>query len=251
MPEPRLTIAYSVLAEGLSKIVLPEKVDDIEILVIVQGSGGSVPKREDVREIRLDSIGVARSRNEAIRQARGEVLLFGEEQVEWISGGVQEMLAVFDDNPRLAVLLGRAVDEAGKLRKRYPQYREPATKWNSARAGTIEIAVRPALLRKAGVFFDENFGAGTENFLGDEFVFVADANRKKLKVEYFPITFAAHPKDSSGARYGTLADARARSKVFSRVFGAFALVVRFAFWARNPARFGSFLIGLRFVTGAF
>lgn len=251
MPEPRVSIAYSVLAEGLSKIILPPKTDDTEILIVVQGKGGIVPKREDVREIRLDSIGVAGSRNEAIRQARGGVLFFGEEQVEWISAGVQEVLAVFDDNPRLAVLLGRALDETGKLRKRYPQFREPATKWNSARVGTIEIVVRPDLLRKAGLFFDENFGAGTENFLGDEFVFVADANRKKLKVEFFPITFSSHPKDSSGSRYGTVADARARAKVFSRVFGTLAPFVRLAFWARNPARFGSLILGLRFVTGAF
>jgi len=149
------------------------------------------------------------------------------------------------------VFLGRAQDETGSPRKRYPAFREPATIWNSARVGTIELAVRPALIRRAEVWFDEEFGAGTENFLGDEYIFVADANRAQLKCDYFPITFSQHPKDSSGTRFGADADARARSRVFDRVFGWFAPVMRAAVWIRNPVRFGSFARGVRFVMGAF
>ena len=245
--KPKLTIAYSVLAAGLSNVRLPEARPDVEILVIVQGHGGAVPARDDVREIRLDSLGVTRSRNAAIREARGEVLVFGEENVEWIPAGLDDLIALFDDNPRLAVFLGRAEDETGALRKRYPAYREPATIWNSARVGTIELAVRPEMLLKAKVQFDENFGAGTDNFLGDEYILVADANRAGLKCEYFPVTISRHPRESSGTTFGTESDARARSRVFDRVFGWFAPVPRLLLWARNPRRFGA--NGLRFVIG--
>lgn len=245
--KPKLTVAYSVLAAGLSNIRLPEARPDVEILVIVQGHGGTIPARDDVREIRLDSTGVTRSRNEAIREARGEVLVFGEEHVEWIPDGLDDLIALFADNPRLAVFLGRAEDETGALRKRYPTYREPATIWNSARVGTIELAVRPEMLRRARVQFDENFGAGTDNYLGDEYILVADANRAGLRCEYFPITISRHPRESSGTAFGTEADARARSRVFDRVFGWFAPVPRLLLWARNPRRFGA--NGLRFVIG--
>lgn len=251
MTDIALTIAYSVVADGLTRIALPPARPDTEILVIVQGQGGKATSREDVRVIRLDSVGVTTSRNEAIRQASGEVLVFGEEDVTWIDEGLDRVIAMFADNPRLAVLLGRAQDETGALRKRYPSYREPATVWNSARVGTIELAVRPALVRAAGVTFDENFGAGMPNYLGDEYIFVADANRARLKCEYFPITFSQHPAESSGTTFGTDRDARARSHVFDRVFGSFAPVMRFALWARNPGRFGSLARGLRFVTGSF
>ena len=251
MTKPALTIAYSVLAEGLSRVVLPPAKPDTEILMLVQGSGGVSPKRSDVRVIRLTSTGVAASRNAAIREAAGEVVVFGEEDVTWLADGLKAVLATFEDNPRLAVLLGRANDETGALRKRYPAIRESATIWNSARVGTIELAVRPELIRRANVTFDEEFGAGTPNFLGDEYIFVADATSAKLKCDYFPITFSQHPKDSSGTRFGTDADARARSKVFERVFGRFAPVIRAALWLRNPGRFGSLARGVRFVTGAF
>jgi len=175
--------------------------------------------------------------------------LFGEEDVTWVPSGVDEVLAVFDDNPRLAVFLGRAQTETGALRKRYPAYRELATVWNSARVGTIELAIRPDRVLRAGVAFDENFGAGTENFLGDEYIFVTDALRAKLKCEYFPVTLSEHPAESSGMLFGTVADVRARSRVFDRVFGWFAVVPRALMWARNPRRFGSLALGIRFVIG--
>lgn len=251
MIRPNLTIAYSVVSDGLARIELPPPSPTTEILVIVQGDKGTAPKRTDVRVVRLESRGVTASRNAAIREAAGEVLVFGEEDVTWLPGGIAEVLETFDDNPRLAVLLGRAQDETGAPRKRYPAIRERATVWNSGRVGTIELAVRTDAVRRAGVLFDENFGAGTDNFLGDEYIFVADANRAQLKCEYFPITFSQHPKESSGTRFGTDADARARSRVFDRVFGWFAPVPRVLLWLRNPVRFGSLSRGLRFVTGAF
>jgi hypothetical protein len=248
---PALTIAYSVVSDGLARIVLPPANPSTEILVIVQGDKGATPQRKDVRVIRLASQGVTASRNAAIREATGEVLIFGEEDVTWLPAGIAEVLETFEDNPRLAVFLGRAQDEDGLPRKNYPAIRERATVWNSGRVGTIELAVRTDAVRTAGVRFDENFGAGTANFLGDEYIFVADANRARLKCEYFPITFSQHPKDSSGMRFGTDSDARARSRVFDRVFGWFAPVPRALLWLRNPVRFGSLVRGLRFVIGAF
>jgi hypothetical protein len=246
---PRLTIAYSVLANGISNLELPPAREDTEILVIVQGTGGATPVRDDVRVIRLDSVGVTKSRNTAIREATGAVLIFGEESVRWKQDGLDDILEIFDDNPRIDVVLGRAEDETGALRKKYPSYREPATVWNSARVGTIELAVRPAELVRKNVFFDEQFGAGTTNYLGDEYILVADANRAKLRCEYFPVTFSSHPRDSSGIGFGTAWDARARSRVFGRVFGWFAVVPRLLLWARNPVRFGRF--GFAFVFGLF
>lgn len=247
--KPRLTIAYSVLARGVENLSFPEARTDTEILVIVQGDGGAVTFRDDIRVIRLNSVGVTKSRNEAIRQAVGEVLVFGEESVQWKRDGLDEILEIFDDNPRIAVVLGRAEDESGVLRKRYPSYREPATVWNSARVGTIELAVRPAELLRKHVAFDENFGAGTPNFLGDEYILVADANRAGLRCEYFPVTLSIHPRESSGIGFGTVWDARARSRVFGRVFGWFAVVPRLLLWLRNPVRFGRF--GFAFVFGLF
>ncbi len=245
MVSPKLTIAYSVLSEGIQNIILPPPREDTEIIIIIQGLCKTIPARNDIRTINLNSVGVTRSRNEAIRQAKGEVLIFGEEQAEWIYENLVEVVAIFQLDPALAIFLGRAEDENGNLRKRYGSRRRVSSVWNSSHVGTIELAVRPKMLLKRGIEFDEEFGAGTENYLGDEFILVSDAIRAGLRCEYFPVTISRHPAESSGTRFGSGRDAHARANVYRRVFGSLAPFVRFLVWARHPKRFGAF--GLRFV----
>jgi hypothetical protein len=199
--------------------------------------------------IELASKGVAKSRNAILRHARGELILFADDDIVWDEAGVCGALTEFAANPDLAILLGRAVDETGTLRKRYPPRRAMLTRWNCARAATYEMVVRTDLVRAARLWFDEGFGAGVTRYLGDEYIFITDALRRGLHCQYAPITVAAHPTDSSGARFGSEADARARVAVFDRVFGDLAPLARLAFLARRPSRFASPTLALDFVLG--
>jgi hypothetical protein len=109
-------------------------------------------------------------------------------------------------------------------------------------------------IRSAGIEFDENFGAGVENYLGDEYIFIADALNKGLKGVYLPIKVAVHPSDSSGSRWGTDKDLKARAAVFSRVFGPLAPIFRAFFLIKSQLfKFRKGRVGiinsLRFIIG--
>ena len=99
--------------------------------------------------------------------------------------------------------------------------------------------------------FDEDFGAGTENYLGDEYIFIANACSKGLSCEFIPSIVAIHPSDSSGTRFGTIEDARVRSLVFQKVFGSVAPLARLGFVLKNPMRFKKLFLILRFIFGRF
>lgn len=252
MNMPRLTIGYSTLGNRVAAIRLPERRDHIDILIVVQGEPVNPPVRDDVTLVVIDSYGVTKSRNEVLRRATGEVLIFGDDDILWDMDGLDRAVAEFAANPNLSLLLGRGVDETGALRKRYPSAVERLSKWNSAKAATYEMLVRPADFRAANVWFDEDFGAGAINYLGDEYILIADAARAGLACEFHPITVAMHPTESSGSRYGSMADARARSVIFTRVFGALlAIPVRAVFVARDPGRFRGMGTMVRFVFGIF
>ena len=107
----------------------------------------------------------------------------------------------------------------GRLRKRYPRRSARLHRWNSGKAATYEMIVRRAALSTAGVRFDEEFGAGAEKYLGDEYILIADALRRGLRCRFFPHVVAVHPRTSSGSGFGTARDAAARAAVFERVFG--------------------------------
>jgi hypothetical protein len=149
-------------------------------------------------------------------------------------------------------VLGIAVDEGGRLRKPYPSRTLRLTRWNSGKAATYEIMLRRDAFARAGVRFDERFGAGVDpHYLGDEYILIADAIRAGLECRFLPVVMAMHPTVSSGAGWGTERDARARSAIFGRVFGSTAPLARLAFVARSPRRFGSAALSARFVLDRF
>ena len=111
------------------------------------------------------------------------------------------------------------------------------------------MIVRVADVRRLGVRFDEDFGAGAKNYLGDEYIFVVDLIRAGGKAVFAPITLAQHPTESSGSRWGSAQDRRARAVIFTRVFGVFAPFVRLPFGIRRRRELGSLKNLILFVLG--
>jgi hypothetical protein len=111
------------------------------------------------------------------------------------------------------------------------------------------MIIRVADIRRLGVRFDEDFGAGAKNYLGDEYIFVVDLVRAGGKAVFAPITLAQHPTESSGSRWGSAQDRRARAIIFTRIFGVLAPFVRLPFGLRRRRELGSFTNLLLFVLG--
>lgn len=243
---PLLTVGYSCLAGRAHEVQLPEVCDDLEIVVAIQGeSAYSFPDR--VRPVVVEGRGVAKSRNAVIDAASGQYLLFCDDDVDvnlpGVLAGVRHLLA-----SRHAIVLGRAVDATGRLRKSYPTRVSRLTRFNSAKAATYEMLIDVAQVRRAGVRFDERFGAGAELYLADEYIFVTDLLAAGLTGEAIPEVFGIHPGTSSGERWGTDHDAHVRAVALNRVFGRVAPVARLLFALRQGRRFGDWRRVLCFLT---
>lgn len=244
-----LTIAYSTLPSRIKSIQYPATSTEREILVIVQNPDESsyVFNGSGARLIELKSRGVAKSRNAALERASGKYLLFGDDDITFDENGIERAVDYLEKHPDCSILLLRAVDETGVLRKNYVE-RESAIKLtNSARAATYEMMVRVDAIRAKGIRFDENFGAGVVNYLGDEFIFIADALRAGLKGVHLPVVIALHPKESSGSRWGSPEDLAARATVFNRVFGWKAPIFKAAFLLRTNNPFPGLRKALKFI----
>ena len=248
---PKLTIGYSTLAERVKNIRLP--LEKYEFLVLVQNPGKreydaeKLKKRALVAEV--SGKGVTKSRNRAIELTKTDYLIFGDDDVEFHPEKLNEAIAIMEADPQLTLLLLAATDDKGRSRKQYPKKRERLTKLNSARAATYEMLIRAPEVRRLRVKFDENFGAGAENYLGDEFIFIADLIDKGAKCEFAPIYVASHPEESSGSRWGSDRDRQVRARIFTRVFGIWAPLVRLAFGLRRRAELGGTKNVLKFVLG--
>jgi glycosyltransferase involved in cell wall biosynthesis len=243
-----LTVGYSTLGKRLATI---KYLDSVTNLVVIQNpDSDSLPATDvTIKRVELKSRGVAKSRNAVIENTTTEYLLFGDDDIEFKDASINAALEYLQSNSDVSILLLQAVDESGTLRKPYPRHAHPLKLTNSAKAATYEMIIRIPDIKKASIRFDENFGAGAENYLGDEYIFIADALRAGLKGYFLPIVIATHPTDSSGSFHNTKQDAIVRSRIFSRVFGIGAPIMRLLFILKPPSKkFGfrnsiSFLIG--------
>ena len=243
-----LTIGYSTLANRAKNIKFLTSVNN---LVIVQNPEGAVTPTfdNDVEVLELQSRGVAKSRNAAISNTKTEYLLFGDDDIEFNESGISAAIEFLNHNPQISILLMQAVDETGKLRKSYPAKSQSLKLTNSAKAATYEMMIRVSDIKSAGIKFDENFGAGAANYLGDEYIFIADAIRSGLKGRFEPIVIAAHPTESSGSLRNSVADRSARARVFSRVFGIWAPVMRTLFLVKPPSKKFGLVNSFLFIIG--
>lgn len=252
-----VTVGYSSLIDRTDAIPAASDLAGAELVVVAQTgkptNGNDTTAHAGVRTapktlapleargarvVVLDSRGVAKSRNEAIRQAKRKYLLFCDDDVTVDIDGVAAAVAHLEQTGA-ALAMGRAVDETGAFRKNYPAEVVPLTVLNSAKAATYEMIVDVEQAKAANVWFDERFGAGVDKlYLGDEYIFIADLLRAGLTADAVPITVAMHPADSSGARWGTDADVDARSAALTRALGSKAWWVKPAFAARHIRTLG-------------
>ncbi len=254
----KLTLGYSTLAERVATLVEPPSNPDWETVLVVQNPNQidwqgarfqALAKRQNFRFEELKSKGVAKSRNRAIELAQGEYLIFSDDDITFSEQGLSQALDYLDAHPEISLLLGQATDESGALRKQYPSEITKLGTLNSARAATYEMIIRVSDIRRLGIRFDEDFGAGAKNYLGDEYIFVVDLVRAGGKAVFAPITLAQHPTESSGSRWGSANDRRARAVIFNRVFGPLAPLVRLPFGIRRRRELGSVKNLILFIFG--
>lgn len=222
-----LTIAWSILGERASNVQVPPNTG-ADTLLLVQGEKcKEVP--EGIRQMRsVYGLGVAKSRNAAIEIANRRYLLFCDDDVTIDPNGVSETVAHLRATGA-AIALGRTRNPDGSWRKNYGSDKPRALTWyNSAKAATYELIVDCHQIRKAGIKFDERFGAGTVPHLGDEFLFILSALRAGLIGHAVPYALGTHPKKSSGMVWDERS-LKARALVLNEAFGVTAPIVRTAF----------------------
>ena len=262
MSKPTLTFGYSTLASRLGNIVLPDLANNPnwDVLITVQSGDKKPPTVEQLLQSPTgDRVttkafagkGVAKLRNQVLSLSTGDYVIFADDDIVFHPEGIAKAIEHMEANPAIALVLGQAVDDSGTLRKNYPSSPEKLTKLNSARAATYEMIVCRELVTKAGITFDESFGAGVKKtYLGDEYIFICDLISAGLRCEYLPVVLATHPTVSSGSGWGTKKDRVARALIFDRAFKGnrtLPYLVRIAFGLRKIGKGLTFTAFFKFV----
>jgi glycosyltransferase involved in cell wall biosynthesis len=99
--------------------VIQEKIEEVEIVVVVDGNGDGAWKeaqRPDVRIVKLKTnSGPAVARNQGALHAQGEWLFFVDADVTVCPGAVSQILSFFERHPEVDALMGSYDDAPGEM----------------------------------------------------------------------------------------------------------------------------------------
>ena len=250
MTAPSLTVAIATLADRMHRVDIDQLpvIAGVDYHIFVQDTPVALPThpRSDITLTGLDSHGVTISRNAAIAAASGEILLFADDDLVLATYNYAALRTWFADHPNQDFVCGQLQDALGAPFKSYGPDMARVTRLNSAKVGTPELAVRVQSVRDAGVTFDTDFGAGSANWLGDEYIFLCDALRAGLQGRHIALHLATHAAPSSG-QDNSAASFAVREAVFRRALHPVSWPLRCAFAWRHRKRFPGWGSLFRFV----
>ena len=144
--------------------------------------------RGDVSLYTIPGQGLSANRNSAMEKATADLILFADDDARFTDQTIPTILQTFDEHPDLDVAFFQCSTYTGKPLKPYPAHSMHITSLPETYSiSTIEMVAKRASLQNR-IRFDERFGLGTK-FLtcGEEDIWMVDALRLKLKMQYFPL----------------------------------------------------------------
>jgi glycosyltransferase involved in cell wall biosynthesis len=173
---------------------------------------------DHIRYVACRELGVAKSRNLALRITRRKYLWFLDDDVEVDLAECEKFFAgeFCPDSDVITIAVRKKLEKPGYL------FRCKARRHNRISilsVGTIEIIIKPDKAREADCWFPEDMGAGTDLPISDEPVFLSRCIRSGLIVSFQPVYLVLHPRESSGSDVLEPSHCRARGLAFARIFG--------------------------------
>lgn len=117
--------------------------------------------------------GVGKSRNLALANATADILLFCDEDIEYVKGYAEGIIDEFNKHPEADMIIFNL--EVCKERRTYWNEDFHKIRWyNRGRYGACSVAVRREKLSKAGIRFSELFGGGAKYSNGEDSLFIKE-----------------------------------------------------------------------------
>ena len=125
------------------------------------------------------------------------------------------------------------------FKKNYANEKRKINIYNASSISSVEMIISSKVI-KSGVFFKEDLGLGTLYPSGEEYVFIADIIKCKLKTLYFPIFLCSHPPVTSGQDFYTSENKiMAKGMMLYYIFGCASFFYALAFSIKKYPKYKS------------
>ena len=141
-----------------------------------------------VKLITTDTRGLSRNRNTAIANiGTADFIIFADDDLRFYDDYEQTVISAFEKAPQADAIKFnlRCVSER-KIAMRPITDFHRATRREVTSWGVWGLAIKSAILKNSGLLFNERFGTGTENYCGEDSIFLQDLFKHKINVYASP-----------------------------------------------------------------
>jgi len=200
-----LICTFDERVKQVSRIFLPKRLE-VSYLISFQYSDDKLLEllndcdfnRDDVKVFSVKGCGLAANRNNALKNACGDILLIADDDVKYTPSFFDCILNHFETDLRLDIACFQAESFSGKPLRCYPTF--SFTYKECPRGSHYILSVGLTMRRKESLpTFDERFGIGAPYLgSGEEEVFLLDAFRRGLNIRYFPEVVVKTDEQTTG-----------------------------------------------------
>jgi len=143
-------------------------------------------KGHKLRVLSMTDRGVGISRNAAIDNSIGDILLFSDQDIVYDNDYESKILEEFKHNPQADMLVFNIRVEESR-RTYYNTERNPVKLYNCGRYGAVSFAVKKESLVKSAIRYSLLFGGGAKYSAGEDSLFIREIIKNGLKVYTAPV----------------------------------------------------------------
>jgi glycosyltransferase involved in cell wall biosynthesis len=187
------------------------------------------PGYGNVRVFSCTDRGVGTSRNTALSEAHGDILLFSDDDIVYEAGYENLILAEFNAHPEADGIFFN-VDVDPSRRTYHTDTFGPVTMRASGRYPTYSLAIKRDAVKRSGVKFSTLFGGGARYSCGEDSLFIVDCLKNGLKLFKSPVLIGREvPRESTWFKGYTKKFFFDRGVLYHFLYGklAYPLGVRF------------------------
>ncbi len=137
--------------------------------------------------------GLSKSRNLALKNAVGKILLIADDDEIFIENFDSKMAEAYNRYPNSVGIIFQIENGHGFKYRKYPVKETFLSNYLALfNCLSIEISLNKTVFDKLNVNFDENFGLGSTFNMGEEAIFLVDIHNKKQQIWFYPEVIAIH-----------------------------------------------------------
>lgn len=192
---------------------------NISILIINQSENQILHSDYDnIQIINSKEVGLSKSRNLALKNAKGKLLLITDDDVVFKPDFIENILQGF--RTLSSDFICFRYEKNNRLAKNYPTKPKENISWaRLLSTSSIEIVFKRELVLEKSIFFDVHFGINAPFGMGEEAIFLADFKNQNHSIGFFPKTLLTHNHDTTGERISAKITYYRCGAIFYRIFG--------------------------------